>query len=134
MEGRWKTIISCLMLTMLFAGCDKLKGITTIYGTVTAPGVGPVDSVRITIDAIGGFIPVRSKVLGFVLTDHNGQYQITVDAPRGYDQVGCYVEDFENPKFTGSYRIAKSYQDGNPRKSCCFAAGSKVNLDFEFYP
>lgn len=131
MEGRWKTIISCLMLMVLFAGCDKLKGITTIYGTVTAPGVGPVDSVTIYVDASQG--SVKTRFLTEVVTDEEGKYEVTVDAPRHYDFIECGVRYGKDGKIANVYRIAEALQAGKKVGTCSVVAGWKANFDFKLY-
>ncbi|WP_143828711.1 hypothetical protein [Dyadobacter fermentans] len=123
----------CLwIIGTLLGSCDRLKGITTIYGTVTAPGYGPVDSVRISVIASNGF--VRTKFLTNAYTDKEGKYEVTVDAPRGYSQIECSVVLDSDPVSSKEYRVAEAWQDGKKIKNCCsVVAGWKANFDFKLF-
>jgi hypothetical protein len=82
-----KLALSSLLITMLWSvlslqSCDKMEGTSTIYGTVTEIGNGPIDSIKVAITTTKGIND--TKFLATVLTDEDGKYEATVDVPSGY--------------------------------------------------
>jgi len=122
----------CLwIIGTLLGSCDRLKGITTIYGTVTEPGYGTVDSARIVF--IARQTMTNTKFVAETLTDANGKYRVTVDAPRGYGRVECDLILDGSPT-TQQYTKGEAWQDGRKLNTCCgVSAGAKANFDFKLF-
>lgn len=105
---------------------------TTIYGRVTEITGQPVDSVQFVITAHKDLGNI--KALFRVLSDHDGNYEAILDAPKGYAGIGISVAGVDNPAFHLVYRGYGVYKDGNKVNYCCTVrVGGKVRYDFKVF-
>lgn len=105
---------------------------TIIYGRVTEITGQPVDSVQFVISAYKDLGNI--KALFRVLSDHDGNYEAIVDAPKEYAGIDITVAGVDNPAFHLTYRGYGVYKDGNKVNYCCTVrVGGKVRYDFKVF-
>ncbi|MCF2443522.1 carboxypeptidase-like regulatory domain-containing protein [Dyadobacter sp. CY345] len=136
-----KSTLSCLLSSFFFinilavtSACkDQQYRTSSVYGHISDEDGNPVDSIVVTLHA-SEFI--REKELGSVLSDENGDYEITADVPNGYSYLSVNSPFVKNPKFVAFYQgFSAIYKNDVQTSNCCNATvGERTKYDFKLMP
>ena len=116
------------MMALAMLACGHLGDRTTVvYGKVYDQNKLPVDSIMVLISGLklSGAYDLKST-----FTDENGDYEITLEVPRTYGNVGVTIPYLpQNSKFEEKYKIKDRI--GPSSKPMI---GKKTQWDFQLEP